>query len=538
MSAAHLTSRRLLAFQAGLGAALAVASAPSAAQEKVIVTGTSVDLEQQSASPFTGGVDAEVTLQAICNAADRLAMYSGPAQVELATQMARAGLDSSMIDLASENLGEAIDEVCDREDQGEPFTISPFTMVYASCMMRMESPDGTMAIRIDPDGSDAVMEVTDHASQEGTQFVLLANFTGQIAAVAGTGTSSPINMTPTGASREIAGYTAEQHTFDYSMSLGGDGLLEEGLDPAAAAGLGQTLAAMTRLTSNGEVWASRTAPGSDIIRAFYDNLAVVMENAQGIGSFMSGTLRNLYGMVREGMPLEVSQTINAAMGMSSYSWTRVESITVRPLEPGECGWTTIPEGYAVSDMNEQMSNIPGQGGGGPGDQTGGMPGGLFGGGAMGGATAGMSAEQQAEAAAAMAQAAASMQQAMAGMTPEEQAAMQQVGGMLGGLFGGAAAGGANVPGTAAAGASPGAAAPAAARPSGPSLSSALMTDDLTQSAQNLLSALGYDPGNTDGELSIETTIAISQFQAEQGMEVTGEVTPQLLGILAAQVDAL
>jgi len=93
MSAAHLTSRRLLAFQAGLGAALAVASAPSAAQEKVIVTGTSVDLEQQSASPFTGGVDAEVTLQAICNAADRLGMYSGPAQVELANQMARAGLD-------------------------------------------------------------------------------------------------------------------------------------------------------------------------------------------------------------------------------------------------------------------------------------------------------------------------------------------------------------------------------------------------------------------------------------------------------------
>ena len=362
-------TRRLLAFQSGLGAALAMASAPSAAVDKVIVTGTMVDMEQQSASPFQGGVNAELTLQAICSAANRLAMYSGPAQVELATQMARAGLDSSVLDLASENLGEAIDEVCDREDEGEPSTVGPFTIVYASCMMRMESPDGTMAIRIDPDGSDAIMEVSDHAGQEGMQYVLLANFTGQAAVVTGTGTSSPINMIATGNSRDIAGYPAEQHTFDYSMSLGGNGLLEEALGPGAAAGFGQTLAAMSRLTSNGEVWVSPTAPGSDIVGAFYNNLAVIMENAQGMGSFMSGTLRNLYGMVSEGMPLEIAQTINAAMGMTSYSWTRVETITLRPLDPGECGSTTIPEDYAVADMNEQMSNVSGQ----PGGQTGGPP---------------------------------------------------------------------------------------------------------------------------------------------------------------------
>ena len=36
--------------------------------------------------------------------------------------------------------------------------------------------------------------------------------------------------------------------------------------------------------------------------------------------------------------------------------------------------------------------------------------------------------------------------------------------------------------------------------------------------------------------ALETTIAISQFQAEKGMKVTGEVTPQLIGILAAEVD--
>jgi peptidoglycan hydrolase-like protein with peptidoglycan-binding domain len=129
------------------------------------------------------------------------------------------------------------------------------------------------------------------------------------------------------------------------------------------------------------------------------------------------------------------------------------------------------------------------------------------------------------------------------MTPEEQAQMAQAVAGLGQMFGGlagataGAAGPANPAGAGSAGAVPASAAPTVAR-SAPSLSSALMTDNLTQSAQNMLRALGYDPGNTDGELSVATTIAISQFQAEQGLEVTGEVTPQLLGILAAQVDAL
>lgn len=48
---------------------------------------------------------------------------------------------------------------------------------------------------------------------------------------------------------------------------------------------------------------------------------------------------------------------------------------------------------------------------------------------------------------------------------------------------------------------------------------------------------GYDVGETNGEMSMETTIAISTFQAEKGMAVTGEVSPQLLGILSAEVDS-
>jgi peptidoglycan hydrolase-like protein with peptidoglycan-binding domain len=62
-------------------------------------------------------------------------------------------------------------------------------------------------------------------------------------------------------------------------------------------------------------------------------------------------------------------------------------------------------------------------------------------------------------------------------------------------------------------------------------------DPLVQSIQRDLVALGYDPGNTHGELSTPTVVAISKFQAENNLDVTGEATPQLAGILAAKRDA-
>jgi len=61
--------------------------------------------------------------------------------------------------------------------------------------------------------------------------------------------------------------------------------------------------------------------------------------------------------------------------------------------------------------------------------------------------------------------------------------------------------------------------------------------NLVQIIQGHLVTLGYDPGNTDGELTKATVVAISKFQATNGMEVTGEATPQLAGTLAAAVDA-
>ncbi|MGD2129393.1 MAG: peptidoglycan-binding domain-containing protein [Lysobacterales bacterium] len=64
---------------------------------------------------------------------------------------------------------------------------------------------------------------------------------------------------------------------------------------------------------------------------------------------------------------------------------------------------------------------------------------------------------------------------------------------------------------------------------------AAAADSLTQIVQKDLVTLGYDPGNTSGEASTATIVAISKFQAEHDLEVTGEATPQLAGILKAEI---
>jgi peptidoglycan hydrolase-like protein with peptidoglycan-binding domain len=63
----------------------------------------------------------------------------------------------------------------------------------------------------------------------------------------------------------------------------------------------------------------------------------------------------------------------------------------------------------------------------------------------------------------------------------------------------------------------------------------LIADELTQQIQESLVELGYDPGNTDGESSIPTAIAIATYQAERDLEVTGEVSPVIAGIMAAEI---
>jgi peptidoglycan hydrolase-like protein with peptidoglycan-binding domain len=58
--------------------------------------------------------------------------------------------------------------------------------------------------------------------------------------------------------------------------------------------------------------------------------------------------------------------------------------------------------------------------------------------------------------------------------------------------------------------------------------------DLVQ-IQRQLVTLGYEPGNTDSELDTLTQIAISQFEAEHGMPVTGQPSAALAAAIEAAV---
>jgi hypothetical protein len=289
---------------------------------------------------------------------------------------------------------------------------------------------------------------------------------------------------------------------------------------------------------------STAVPGIDIVQSFYRNFAESVSPGGELSSFFGGMLNSSVALLEKGIPLEMHTALETkVLGktvISGESMSGIYDVKLVNLPDDWCSRSFIDESN-LTDIDAQLQQaLSGASAGGAGGMSGGMPGSapasglpagqagglgeMFGGlsaAAAGGFTPGSDGE----------------------MTPEEQAQMAQAVAGLGQMFGGlagataGAAGPANPAGAGSAGAVPASAAPTVAR-SAPSLSSALMTDNLTQSAQNMLGALGYDPGNTDGELSVATTIAISQFQAEQGLEVTGEVTPQLLGILAAQVDAL
>jgi peptidoglycan hydrolase-like protein with peptidoglycan-binding domain len=67
------------------------------------------------------------------------------------------------------------------------------------------------------------------------------------------------------------------------------------------------------------------------------------------------------------------------------------------------------------------------------------------------------------------------------------------------------------------------------------VSIAAEADELIKMVEQDLARLGYAPGPVDGEETIDTTVAITKFQAANGMEITGEVTPELArALMAAQ----
>jgi hypothetical protein len=433
---------------------------------------------------------------------------------------------------------EWIDDACESPET-EVFAV---TLIYSSCRMTMRDGTNMIDVRFPPGTGQGWLTFMDPATlqaiEQSIEFAQLLNR--ESGALQGEDTDT-ITGPGEGRDQEIAfnfgqslNLPASRYTFTFDFELnlarslmglaGISGDLPEGGEASAEelAELEQFMAfaPTPKFHSTGFAWITPDAPGLDIIRTFYRTFAEALDADQA--SMLGGLLN--HRLLESGLPLELEQTTEVQMpGLGAFmggagSTQRSESTMkigriIGPLSTdyAYCNDSIVPPEYTVTNPASAVTSAQPSTGSGQGAN----------------ANAGAAANAGAEGMPDLTETMDAVNQALASMTPEQQAAMQQAGAGLGGLLSGL--GGAMPGATPPASATP---APAPTRSSG--LSSALMTDDLAQSAQNLLQALGYDTGDSE----VERAIAISQFQAEQGLEVTGEVTPQLVGGLAAAVDSL
>lgn len=68
------------------------------------------------------------------------------------------------------------------------------------------------------------------------------------------------------------------------------------------------------------------------------------------------------------------------------------------------------------------------------------------------------------------------------------------------------------------------------------MSASVRADELTQQLQMNLIKLGYDPGSIDGEATTATAIAVSQYQSDRDMPVTGAVSPMLANLVTTDAN--
>lgn len=494
----------LVTFTVGISLAATVHAA-----ERVLIWGNSMDAEHQP--EFAD--DLQRDREALCMEEGAISMAWGQARQGISAISAELGLPADLEFEANDAYQRAADAVC----RGEEIDLSSFSqaklfIVYSHCSMFMRSTDSkskaasSMSIFLNEGVGEALMYIRDPKTGKAYKVAInremnaVRNPVPGEQGLFGPGRTTAANMERIGGPRaillgmsdEMTGYEAYHYQYEYSSSLSG-GIIGDMVDQANSFSFGQSpygsLDEMSKVTTNGTAWIAPEAPGVAIINTFYDNFARIVEGQQGAMSFMAGMLRNQAAITSRGIPLSYVVDTESAMGMHSTSAFDAIDVRVIPARVNECNASQVPDDWEVMDLNEAM---------GPG--AAGQPG-----------MAGMSPQRSAKLAAAMQK-----------MSPEQKKMMEQFG------FGGvqmAPTGIAAAPATDT----------AAAKRSMPS-SEELYSDNIAQMVQKHLQALGYDPGNTDGNVSTETIIAISQFQAEKGLEVTGEVSPQLAGILSAEVD--
>jgi len=435
---------------------------------------------------------AGLSIEQFCQATEPFGFALGAIVDEIELQMYSAGAPFTLDSAAAigaptrasveRSMRNAKEEICDNPPPGT--TTQTFVTTYAFCRMSMRTPTHLMDIHLPPGGGAGTMSIVDTVAEEAMTMSLRSSVD-EVSEVIGKGWDEGLSMSGPAAFATRIGYPVGEYNFKYEMGLGGSD------SPMAL--FGQTI----KVKNEGTAWISSDVPGIDIVRSFYERLTTEMSPGGDSMSFFGGLISNIVAMLQFGIPLEMDQTTSSkalgAIGVKGRSQQYITAVELIDFEPGWCDLSLIPADYEVTDVDAQLAE------------------------AMGGTNS----DEMSEA----------MQQyndAMAQMTPEQRAMMESMGmgDMMGQAMGGAAAAGGSTAG--------GSTTSAACN----ELSSReLTTDDLLQTVQKHLHALGYDVGNTAGDESFMTTIAISQFQAEKGIEVTGEVTPQLIGILSAEVDS-
>lgn len=318
-----------------------------------------------------------------------------------------------------------------------------------------------------------------------------------------------------GGSRQLLGVQTKGYAFKY------EGEMSPAMMPAQYEGESFPIGRV-HLVSEGTAWMYDQAPGAHVIRQFYRNFERQVVHDESSGTLLGGMIAHLARLSEHGVPLQLEQsTAVRIQGLPTLGQASRHEMTVKGMvnffsEADWCQALVVPEDWQIIEMDDLSDMYGGQA-----TADAGQPGAA----ATGGSSPAGGA--QADAAAAMSEAMSAMEQAMQQMTPEQQQMLQNMG--IPGMpqsGGQAASAGTN------AGSS---GAQKSSTPTGRTAggSDSLMADSVDGSVRNHLDALGYDTGDS----AMGLTIAISQFQAEKGMAVNGQVSPQLLGVLAAEVDA-
>lgn len=408
-------------------------------------------------------------------------------------------------------------DVCEPDTEVER---TPFNIVYSTCRMTMRAASETLPVaqtldvRFPPGQTDGVMEIIDHEAETAlVTDLLLAQSLGEdggLLSLGSEGDGDNVTRRDSSDFDEVLSETLHAVTYELSFKLDFLASAAGASGEPGSGGFAGLMSAMSpTIATQGLAWVSPEAPGVDTVRGFYEQFAAALRSSSSSQSLLGGLFN--HQVLSEGLPVAMDETteIRTPYGVQqrTRSTSRILRHYTRPEPEGYCEGSYIPENYTISNpMADAAAAIS--------DTT-----------AQTSAGAGAATD-------ATSQGMNELAEAMSGLSDEQRSALEGLG--MGGLFGGGGAtGGAGSqrqPGQAS---TPAAAAPAVGgRPS----SDDLYSDNLTQMVQRHLEALGYDPGNTDGEPGLQTTIAISQFQAERGLEVTGEVSPQLAGVLSAELD--